>query len=908
MSSSSDLLLRAPAVPGFRLLRKLGEGGMGAVWLAEREGEAERVALKLLTENPSPESLLRFRREREALAGLAHPTILRLLDADLDAPTPWLALELIKGRSLDQHIASAGALSPDELLPIAIRITEALTYAHALGLVHRDIKPANILLRGDGGEPVLADFGLAFRAGQSALTLTGEAVGTLAYMPPEVLEGRSDRGGALDQWALGVTFYEALTGVRPFPATSPVRLLQCARAGVAPPSELNPAVPPELDAIILRCLQPDPAERFPDMAALAAALEALSPDRYDGRNGHPRALGSSNFTLAATATLALILLVVAGLAVVELGRQQRRRAKFEALLVSAGRRLQSEEGELGDHLAELVEARALERIAALMRRPDPEPRSATELERRIAYGRASPKLRDVVERADRGRAARLLRRLREAERRWSERPTGETSKGDFPALDTLDQALEQLATGRPITARPPSSDTLLRASVRVIDAAAALRSPKAELPATLEADTTGPGGLRREAMERAFITRLETAREPLPVLAWTTLFSASTEPDSAIQRRIQTRLERRFQARLAADDRPALRRLLHATHGALLTESWLEAPPVPAELLLECARLERDAKRAAPAMLLFARALAIKPDITLEGPNSTPDFYAARAAYGHQPDRPRAVMDAIHLAIRAARLGLAFRTVEPNFDLKHCDRRPLAELAEARPSDLLLRYWLVMVDIQHGRRRPGGSSRRQNAELRRAVDGLLSRELPRGWHPELVMARGDITIRTALLQKSEQATRDQLVLLAEARSQCPLKPDDLLIEELVTLTRLRAFFGVGRRAAALDERIQRCAAEAREATRRRYRRSADGELAEPGRPGVWMAFSSTAEHRRNLEVISALMARRALRQGDLEAARRELAEGLRVAPKSGKLLELRARLEARERAGDEGGR
>jgi tetratricopeptide (TPR) repeat protein len=270
----------------YRLVSKLGEGGMGVVY--EAVGEAGmRVALKLLAPGHADdaERRKRFVREARVMTALEHPGIARVLDAGEADGQAFLAMELVRGASLKRRLAAAaGPLPLSEALRIARDTAHAVAFAHGRGVVHRDLKPDNLMVSEDGSVRVL-DFGLAKlreRAGgilydaptESSVTREGGVLGTPAYMSPEQALGR-EVGFPTDVFSLGVLLYEMATGTRPFAGASNVEIIvSVTRDEPVLPSKRNPQIPGPVDAVILACLAKSAGER-PEMARLATDLERL---------------------------------------------------------------------------------------------------------------------------------------------------------------------------------------------------------------------------------------------------------------------------------------------------------------------------------------------------------------------------------------------------------------------------------------------------------------------------------------------------------------------------------------------------------------------------------------------------------------------------------------------------------
>ncbi|MCI0339962.1 MAG: serine/threonine protein kinase [Planctomycetales bacterium] len=265
----------------YEVLGELGRGGMGVVYRAGDPALGRIVALKVLPAGSHPEYRERFLREGRVAARLRHPGIVSVHAAGVaeasggpaDAGAAYLVMDLIDGESL-ADLLDREALPPDRAARIVEAVARALAHAHAQGVIHRDVKPGNILLD-KGGVPHLADFGLAREVeGGAALSQSGAAVGTPHYMSPEQLEARPGGVDArADIWACGIVLYECLAGERPFGGSTPVAVLTQVATREAPPLRAKaPQVPRDLETIVLRCLERDPARRYPTAEALADDL------------------------------------------------------------------------------------------------------------------------------------------------------------------------------------------------------------------------------------------------------------------------------------------------------------------------------------------------------------------------------------------------------------------------------------------------------------------------------------------------------------------------------------------------------------------------------------------------------------------------------------------------------------
>lgn len=276
-----DYSLVGRALGPYRLIQGVGRGGMAEVYLAEDGRLQRQVAVKVLPTTLATDSAFRARFEREARAAarLQHPHILAVYDFGEEDGIPYLVMPFMNGGSLSQVIAKArGPLPIAKVVQWATEIGEALKYAHDQGIIHRDVKPGNMLL-GSEEHLLLADFGIAKVLNETTtLTSTGSSIGSPEYMAPEQATGKADYRS--DIYALGVVIFQILTGRLPFTAQTPVQAMML-HVKEAPPSPraLNPAISPQVEAVVLRALAKRPEQRYQSATDLTEALKAAATGR-----------------------------------------------------------------------------------------------------------------------------------------------------------------------------------------------------------------------------------------------------------------------------------------------------------------------------------------------------------------------------------------------------------------------------------------------------------------------------------------------------------------------------------------------------------------------------------------------------------------------------------------------------
>ncbi len=316
----------------FRILDRVGEGGMGVVYRAQDENLHRVVALKVLPPErlADEERRLRFLREARAAAAVTHPNIAVVYEVDESNGTVFIAMELIEGKSLRAAIGGR-PLALKEALRLGVEIAEGLSAAHHARLVHRDLKPDNVMVNREGRVKIL-DFGLAKLLEQreepapgaesklatisDEMTQAGRVLGTAAYMSPEQIRGQSVDTRS-DVFAFGLVMYEMATGASPFQGATSMDIMSAIlHKETPPPSQVNAEVPPELERIIRKCIEKDPAERYQDTRDLVVDLRRLKKDTDSGAASRLPVTGESEAIEPARSRPLATVLLGAGIALV----------------------------------------------------------------------------------------------------------------------------------------------------------------------------------------------------------------------------------------------------------------------------------------------------------------------------------------------------------------------------------------------------------------------------------------------------------------------------------------------------------------------------------------------------------------------------------------------------------------
>jgi eukaryotic-like serine/threonine-protein kinase len=269
----------------YRVLRRIGSGGMADVYCAEDVHLGRQVAIKMLHRRfaQDQEFVERFRREAKSAAGLNHPNVVGVFDRGEHEGTYYIAMEYLEGETLKDIVAAEAPLAQERVIDLGLQILQAAGFAHSHGVIHRDFKPHNVIVDPHGHAKV-TDFGIA-RAGASEMTETGSIMGTAQYLSPEQAQGHAVTATS-DIYSIGVMLYEMLTGRLPFEGDSAVAVaLKHLSESPAPVSQWRPDVHPALEAVVMAALAKDPAQRWQSAEDLAAGLEAARTQIEAGPNG-----------------------------------------------------------------------------------------------------------------------------------------------------------------------------------------------------------------------------------------------------------------------------------------------------------------------------------------------------------------------------------------------------------------------------------------------------------------------------------------------------------------------------------------------------------------------------------------------------------------------------------------------
>ena len=269
----------------YRVLRRIGSGGMADVYCAEDTHLGRQVAIKVLHRRfaQDQEFVERFRREAKSAAGLNHPNVVGVFDRGEHEGTYYIAMEFLEGRTLKDIAAAEAPLPQERVIDIGLQILQAAGFAHRHGVIHRDFKPHNVIVD-EHGHAKVTDFGIA-RAGASEMTETGSIMGTAQYLSPEQAQGHAVTATS-DIYSIGVMLYEMLAGRLPFDGDSAVAVaLKHLSEPPAPISQWRPDVHPALEAVVMAALAKDPAQRWQSAEDLAAGLESARTQIESGANG-----------------------------------------------------------------------------------------------------------------------------------------------------------------------------------------------------------------------------------------------------------------------------------------------------------------------------------------------------------------------------------------------------------------------------------------------------------------------------------------------------------------------------------------------------------------------------------------------------------------------------------------------
>jgi beta-lactam-binding protein with PASTA domain/predicted Ser/Thr protein kinase len=286
----------------YRVLRRIGSGGMADVYCAEDTHLGRQVALKVLHRRfaQDQEFVERFRREAKSAAGLSHPNVVGVFDRGEHEGTYYIAMEFLQGRTLKDIVATEAPLDQQRVIDLGLQILQAAGFAHSHGVIHRDFKPHNVIVD-EAGHAKVTDFGIA-RAGASEMTETGSIMGTAQYLSPEQAQGHAVTATS-DIYSIGVMLYEMLAGRLPFEGDSAVAVaLKHLSEQPAPLTQWRPDVHPALEAVVMAALAKDPAHRWQSAEDLAAGLEAARTQIEAGSNGGQDTAGFAAIPMPTAAT------------------------------------------------------------------------------------------------------------------------------------------------------------------------------------------------------------------------------------------------------------------------------------------------------------------------------------------------------------------------------------------------------------------------------------------------------------------------------------------------------------------------------------------------------------------------------------------------------------------------------
>jgi serine/threonine-protein kinase len=305
----------------YKLVAKLGAGGMGSVFRAKHRQTGKEVAFKVLmpSEAKNKRMFVRFQRESKIALSVKHPNIVEGMDAGVVGNLCFLAMEYVDGESLADRLKREKRISRDRTIDMMMKVASGLSYAHAKGLIHRDIKPENILLGKDGSVKI-CDLGLAREDKDTGFTLMGAALGTPKYMSPEQVAGSKQIDARADIYSLGATVYHMLAGQTPYQAKSGAMMMAAQVSGrFTPLREVAPDVDSALAEIVERCMQKDVNSRYASMDELIAALNGLRgrkrspvPARSQGASGERVARDSSGSVMLVLGVLIVLGVIAAG--------------------------------------------------------------------------------------------------------------------------------------------------------------------------------------------------------------------------------------------------------------------------------------------------------------------------------------------------------------------------------------------------------------------------------------------------------------------------------------------------------------------------------------------------------------------------------------------------------------------
>lgn len=432
----------------YQILSEVGRGGMGVVYHARDVRLNRQAAVKMILAGhfASPEDQMRFSIEGEMLARMRHPNVVQVYETGQHEGHPFLALEWVGGGTLESSLAGE-PMKADRAAALVETLAEAVQHAHLNGVIHRDLKPANILLTEDGA-PKITDFGLARAVGEhSSLTLTGSVMGTPGYMAPEQAGGNNSVGLTTDVYGLGALLFALLTGRPPFVGAHPSEVVRAVQNDPAPaPSRFQRRIPRDLETVTLRCLEKDPARRYPSAGEVAAELRRWRTGRPIAAKPTPFWEHAWRFALRNPVPSSAAFIVFVSIAGAFLSVERSRRSESAARIRADANLLKAQRGEKiarDAAEAEIAARRLAERREAKMTAEQAILRCETD---HISQGQIL--FRQALELAEKADDRELARAIKINQAAWAKRMPRKLRDLDAPAAGNSIRTVTFFKSGR----------------------------------------------------------------------------------------------------------------------------------------------------------------------------------------------------------------------------------------------------------------------------------------------------------------------------------------------------------------------------------------------------------------------------------------------------------------------------